>query len=88
MYAKVIRILSKGYLPISLIPPLKLQDILGRVKKAIQATNPDSDIVTERLHLYCDMKLGTFGIDSFHAAIYTTATDIISNRNSPSSHCR
>ena len=35
MYAKVIRILSKGYLPISLLPPSKLQEILGEVKKAI-----------------------------------------------------
>ena len=35
MYAKAIRILSKGYLPISIIPPLKLQEILNAVKKAI-----------------------------------------------------
>ena len=33
MYAKVIRILSKGYLPISVLPPSKLQEILGKVKK-------------------------------------------------------
>ena len=45
MYAKVIRILSKGYLPISLLPLSKLQEILGEVKKAIQTTNPDYDIV-------------------------------------------
>ena len=31
MYAKVIRILPKGYLPISLIPPSKLQEILNAV---------------------------------------------------------
>ena len=35
MYAKAIRILSRGYLPISLIPPLKLQDILNTVKNPI-----------------------------------------------------
>ena len=29
MYAKVIRILTKGYFPISLIPPSKLQEILN-----------------------------------------------------------
>ena len=63
VYAKVIRILSKGYLPISLLPPSKLQEILGEVKKAIWATNTDYDIVTKRLHLYYDMKLVTFGID-------------------------
>ena len=33
MYEKVIRILSKGYLPISLKPPLKLQEILNAVKR-------------------------------------------------------
>ena len=35
MYVKAIRILSKGYLPFSLIPPLKLQEVLNAVKKAI-----------------------------------------------------
>ena len=51
MYAKVIRLLSKGYLPISLLPPSKLQEILDKVKKAIWITNPDYDIVIKRLHL-------------------------------------
>ena len=60
MYAKVIRILAKGYLPISLIPPSKLQEILNTVKEDIQKTNPDYDIVIKRLHLYCDMKLVTW----------------------------
>ena len=63
MYAKAIRILLKDYLPISLLPTSKLQEILGEVKKAIQTTNPDYDIVIKRLHLYYDMKLVTFGID-------------------------
>ena len=35
MYANVIRVLSKGYLPIFLLPPMKLQEILNEVKKAI-----------------------------------------------------
>ena len=43
--------------------PSKLQEILGEVKKAIQNTNPDYDIVIKRLHLYYNMKLVTFGID-------------------------
>ena len=47
MYAKVIRVHLKGYLPISLLPPSKLQDILGKVKEAIQITNPDFDIVIQ-----------------------------------------
>ena len=29
IYAKAVRILAKGYLPISLVTPLKLQEILG-----------------------------------------------------------
>ena len=63
MYTKVIGILSKGYLPISLIPSLKLQEILNAVEKAIQTSNPDYDIVIKRLHLYYNMKLVTFGIN-------------------------
>ena len=63
MYAKGIKILLKGYLPISLMPPLKLQEILGEVKKAVQTTNADHDIVIKRLHVYYDRKLVKFGID-------------------------
>ena len=63
MYAKVIRILSKGYLPISLISPSRLQEVLNAVKEAIQTTNPDYDPVIESFHLYYDMKLVIFGID-------------------------
>ena len=36
MYARVIGILLKDYLPISLLPPSKLQEILGEVKKVLQ----------------------------------------------------
>ena len=36
MYAKAIRIIAKGYLPISLITPLRLQEIPNEVKAAIQ----------------------------------------------------
>ena len=49
MYAKMIRVPSKGYLPISLLSPSKLQEIPAKVKKAIQITNPDYDIVLKRL---------------------------------------
>ena len=60
MYANAIRILSKGYLPISLLLPFKLQEVLNQVKKAIQVTNPDYDIVTRKLHLYHDIKLNKY----------------------------
>ena len=63
MYARAIRILSKGYLPISLLPPSKLNKILQEVKVALQTTNRDYDLVTKRLYLYYDMKLVMFGID-------------------------
>ena len=62
-YSKVTRILSKGYLPIYLLPPSKLERILKEVRKAITKSNKDCDLVLSRLYLYYDMKLVTFGID-------------------------
>ena len=35
MYTKAIRILSKGYLPIFLLPPPKLEKILNEVRAAL-----------------------------------------------------
>ena len=35
IYAKVVRILTKGYLPISLVTPYKLQEILNSVKETL-----------------------------------------------------
>ena len=55
--------MAKGYLPISLITPLKLQEILGSIKEMLIKTNPDYDVVIKRLHLYYNMKLVAFGID-------------------------
>ena len=63
IYTTSIRILEKGYLPISLITPSKLREILNGVKTAIRKTNPDYDLVIDRLHLYYDIQLVTFGID-------------------------
>ena len=62
VYASTIRILAKGYLPIPLVTPSKLREILNEVKTAIWKTNPDYDLVIDRLHLYCDMQLVTFSI--------------------------
>ena len=64
MYSNAIRILSKGYLPISLLTPSKLERILGEVKIATAKSNKDYDLVLTRLYLYYDMKLVTFGIIS------------------------
>ena len=63
IYATSIRILAKGYLPISLITPSKLRGILNDVKITIRKTNPDYDLVIGSLHLYYDMQLMTFGIN-------------------------
>ena len=62
MYTKAIRILSKGYLLISLLPPSKLSEISGKVKKALQIINRDYDFVLKWLYFYYDMKLVTFSI--------------------------
>ena len=62
-YVSAIRILAKGYLPTTLVTPSKLQDILNEVRKSLQQTNPDYALVLDRLHLYYDMQLVTFGID-------------------------
>ena len=43
--ASVIWVLLKGYLLISLLPPMKLKEVLNDIQKAIQITNPDYDIL-------------------------------------------
>ena len=63
IYTTAIRILSKGYLPNTLVTPLKLKEILNEVRSALRITNADYDLVIDRLHLYYDMQLATFGID-------------------------
>ena len=55
--------LAKRYLPTTLLTPRKLQGILAEVKKSFQHTNPDYTLVSDRLHLYYNMQLVTFGID-------------------------
>ena len=63
IYTSTIRILAKGYLSISLVTPSKLRDILNEIKTAICTTKPDYDLVIDRLHLYYNMRLVTFGIN-------------------------
>ena len=46
-YVQVTRVLSKGYLPISLLSPSKLNLILQKVKQAVQVKNKDYDLVTK-----------------------------------------
>ena len=62
-YSKAIRNLSKDYLPITLIPPSKLEAIWLQVRAALTKTNKDYDLVLSRLYLYYDIILVTLGID-------------------------
>ena len=62
-YDLVIRILAKGYLHNTLTPK-KLQEIRSEVRKSLLITIPDHTLVLDRLHLYYDMQLVTFGIDN------------------------
>ena len=85
--------LAKGYLPISLVTPLKLQEILDLVEEALIKTNPECDIVIKRLHLYYNMKLVIFGRETllynfnFCATLHTATVNIISIRKFSSSYC-
>ena len=62
-YSSTIRILSKGYLPISLLLPSKLAKILQEVKQVLLKTNKNYGLVIKGMYKYYDMKLVTFGID-------------------------
>ena len=89
LYSKAIRILSKGFLPISLLPPSKLKKILKEVRIAFAKSNKDYDLVLTKLYLYYDMKLVTFGMDNQRnldctipcicATIHSEKTDYVSN---------
>ena len=62
-YVSAIRIPTKGYLPNTLLKQDKLQEILTEVKNSLHISNPHYSLVLDRLHLYYDMQLITFGID-------------------------
>ena len=64
IYYIAIRILSKGYFPIYLLPLSKLERNVSEVRVALATTNKDYDLVLTRLYLYYDMKLVTFGTDT------------------------
>ena len=98
LYSRAIRVLSKGYLPIALLPLSKLEKILSEVRIAIAKSNKDYDLVLTRLYLYYDMKLVTYwnrqqkesdsAIPSFHSAIHPEKIDYVSNRNCTSPYFR
>ena len=49
IYSRAIRVLSKGYLPISLLPASKLEKILNEVRTAITKSNKDYDSFDQTL---------------------------------------
>ena len=55
--------MAKGYIPNTLVMSLKLKEILSEVKTALWTNKPDYDLVINRLQLYYNMQLVTFGID-------------------------
>ena len=69
-YLQAIRVLSKGYLPITLLSPSKLNAILQKVRETVQKQNKNYDLLIKRLYLYHDMKLVTFGIDDKRNLIF------------------
>ena len=89
LYSRAIRVLSKGYLPISLLPPSKLEKILNEVRIAIAKSNKDYDLVLTRLYLYYDMKLVNIwnrqpkefdsSIPCFCSTIHSEKTDYVPN---------
>ena len=89
LYSRAIRVLPKVYLPISLLPPSKLEKILREVRIAIAKSNKDYDLVLTRLYLYYDMKLVTLWnrqpkefdctIPCICATIHSEKTDYVSN---------
>ena len=62
IYINAICIPSTCYLLISLTPQSQLNEMTTQVKEAVNTSNPEYGIVSNRLHLYCDMKLVIFGI--------------------------
>ena len=62
-YSCAIRILSKGYLPIYLLPPSRLAKLLQEVKQVLLKTNKNYGLVIKGMYKYYDMKLVMFGID-------------------------
>ena len=62
-YSRAIRVLSKGYLPILLLPPSKLAKILYEVKQVLSKTNKNYGLVLKGMYKYYDRKLVMFGID-------------------------
>ena len=97
-YSQARRVLSKGYLPITLLSPSKLNTILQKVRETVQKENKNYGLLIKILYLYYDIKLVMFGIDgqrnlivlfpSICTPLQLTTSDIISIRDSSSCYYR
>ena len=58
-----IRILSRGYIPINLIPPTQLLKMIAQVEETVQKTDPEYELAIKNPSLYYDLKLASYGID-------------------------
>ena len=83
VYTSAIRILAKGYLPISLVTPSKLREIPNDVR---QTSFLLQHAISYIWHQQRQKSYNT--ISSIHTTICTMATDTVSIRNSSSSHHR
>ena len=55
IYASVIRVLAKGYLPNTLVITIKFKVILSEVRKTFRGTNPNYDLVIDYIYIMmCD----------------------------------
>ena len=54
-YSQAIRVLSKGYLPITFLSHSKLNVILQKVRETVQKQNKNYDLLIKRLYLYHDI---------------------------------
>ena len=50
-YSQAIKVLSKGYLPITHLSPSKLNVILQKVRETVQKQNKNYDLLIQRLYL-------------------------------------
>ena len=66
VYIRAIHVFSAGSLPINLISPSQLHEMITQVRKVVPETNSEYDLVIKGLHLHYDMKLVTFDMDDLN----------------------
>ena len=96
IYASGIRVLAQGYLPNTLITPVKLKEIWNEVRKTLWITNPDYDLVIYYTYIMTSVsnfwqwqrQKSYYPIPGFYTAIYPTTLGIVPAGNCASSYFR